>query len=103
MLSQSDYATSDGTAKQVTDYSATVGTLNFAVGETSKTFTVSITEDSYVEGTETATLSLGNPSIGAVIGVQATATLTILDDAAELLSNPIDVPGTYVNQHYSDF
>src|ERR1700754_20391 len=98
-----DYATSDGTAKQVTDYSAALGTLNFAAGETTKTFAVSITEDSYVEGTETATLTLRNPSISAVIGAQATATLTIFDDAVELISNPIDVPGTYVNQHYSDF
>ena len=98
-----NYATSDGTAKQATDYSVAVGTLIFGVGESVKTFRVSITEDAVVEGTETATLTLSNPSGGAIVGSLGVATLTILDDATEQSVNPNDVAGIYVDQHYFDF
>ena len=37
-------------------------------------------DDNAVEGTETATLSLGSPTGGATIGFPATAVLTIVDD-----------------------
>ncbi len=97
------YATSDGSALQRTDYTIALGTLSFASGETSKSFTVLITEDSFVEGTETATVTLSNPTGGAVLGSPSTATLTILDDATEPATNPIDVAGNYVCQHYHDF
>jgi len=97
------YATSDGSAKQLSDYSSVLGTLTFANGETSKTFEVPISEDSIVEGTETLTLTLSNPTGDAVLGTNGTATLTILDDATEPSSNPIDVPAPYVDQHYHDF
>jgi FG-GAP repeat/Calx-beta domain/FG-GAP-like repeat len=97
------YATSDGSAKQSADYTTTLGTLNFASGEMSKTFSVPVSEDSLVEGTETATLTLSSPTGGAVLGSPTTATLTILDDATEPVTNPIDVPGTYVSQNYNDF
>jgi len=97
------YATSDGTAHQTSDYSNVLGTLTFASGETSKTFSVPINEDSLVEGTETATLTLSSPAGGAVLGTQATATLTILDDATEPSTNTLDVPEPYVSQQYHDF
>jgi hypothetical protein len=97
------YATTDGTAQQTSDYSNVLGTLTFASGEMSKTFTVPINEDSLVEGDETATLTLSSPTGGAVLGTQTTATLTILDDATEPSTNPIDVPEPYVRQHYHDF
>jgi hypothetical protein len=97
------YATSDGSALQTSDYSNTLGILTFAPGETSRTFTVPISEDSLVEGTETATLTLSNATSGAMLGATSTATLTILDDATEPSSNPIDNPGIYVSQHYHDF
>ncbi len=97
------YATSDGTAQQTSDYSNSLGTLTFASGQTSKTFTVPINEDSLVEGNETVTLTLSSPTGGAVLGTQTTATLTILDDATEPSTNPIDIPDPYVRQHYHDF
>jgi hypothetical protein len=97
-----DYNTSDGTATERQDYITALGKLNFAAGETSKTFVVLINEDSLVEGNETFNLSLGNPS-GVALGTPATATITIVDDATEPAPNAIDDPRTYVCQNYHDF
>jgi len=97
------YTTSDGTAQQKSDYTIALGTLTFAPNQTSKSFVVLITEDSFVEGTETATVSLSNPTGGPALGSSSTATLTILDDATEPATNPIDGPGNYVCQQYHDF
>ena len=69
------YATADGTATAGADYTDTSGTLTFEAGETSKTVTVPVLEDSHDEGSETLTLTLSDPS-GAQIE-DATATGTI--------------------------
>ncbi|MEM7114357.1 MAG: Calx-beta domain-containing protein [Chloroflexota bacterium] len=74
-----DYTISDNTAVSPDDYSATNGTVNFAAGETSKTFTVSIVDDELIEPSETLDLALTD-SDGVVISVPQTAVLTILDD-----------------------
>ena len=58
---------------------ASSGTLTFAPGETSKTFTVQTAQDSTYEGPETFTVSLSNNSEGSTIA-EGTATGTILDD-----------------------
>src|SRR5262249_28646962 len=63
-----DYATSDGTATAPDDYTATSGTLAFAAGETSKSFTIPIVDDSLAEPTETVNLALANPTGGATLG-----------------------------------
>ncbi|MEG5033104.1 Calx-beta domain-containing protein [Microcoleus sp. AT3-D2] len=42
------YGTADGSATAASDYTATSGTLNFLSGETSKTFTIPITQDTLV-------------------------------------------------------
>ena len=56
-----DYATSDGTAHAGSDYRATSGTLTFRPGETAKTISVRVLEDSHNEGDELMTLTLSNP------------------------------------------
>jgi hypothetical protein len=76
-----DFATADGSAVAGLDYTATSGTLNFAAGATSATFSVSVLGDSDFEGNETILLSLSNPSSGAELGAPSSATLTILDGA----------------------
>ena len=72
-----DYATSDGTATAGEDYTATSGTLTFQAGETTKTISVPITDDTEDDGGETFTLTLSNAS-GADLG-DAEATGTIRD------------------------
>lgn len=79
-----DYATSDGTARSLSDYEAVSGTLDFADGEESKTFIVTLTDDSSTEGKETIRLTLTNPAGGAELGDLSTVDLFIIDD--EVLS-----------------
>jgi hypothetical protein len=73
------YATGDGTATAGSDYTGTSGLLTFTPGQTVRTFTVAITDDGIAEPDETVNLALSSPT-NAVLGTQATATLTILDD-----------------------
>ena len=73
------YATSNGTATAGSDYTATSGDLTFLPGDTSKTFTVSITDDSVYEGNETFNVDLSAPS-GATLGSPASAAVTIVEN-----------------------
>jgi Tol biopolymer transport system component len=99
-----NYATADGTASQRSDYTAAFGTLDFAPGEMSKTFTLLINDDSFVEDfSEDATLTLSSPTNGAIIG-SGTAFLFIhSDDSAPPTANPLDDSHFFVTQHYKDF
>ncbi|HSE16588.1 MAG TPA: S8 family serine peptidase [Pyrinomonadaceae bacterium] len=97
-----DYATSDGTATQKSDYTLALGTLSFAAGETSKTFPVLITNDGLVEGNETLNLTLSNPTGGTSLGVPNKAVITITSNDTSA-SQPIDDTRFYVRQHYRDF
>jgi hypothetical protein len=75
-----DYATSDGSATAGSDYSASAGTLSFADGETSQSFSVAILDDTLYEGDEGFGLSLSNVAGGASLGTLATASVTITED-----------------------
>ncbi len=72
---QVDYATRDGSAQAGSDYTAASGTLNFAPGETAKTVTVAVLDDSHDEGSETLTLVLSNPSGAYLADGEATGTI----------------------------
>ncbi len=78
-----DYATADGTgtgaANAGTDYTATSGTLTFAVGESSKTVSVAVLDDSHDEGAEILTLTLSNPSGASIADGTATGTINNTD------------------------
>ena len=100
-----NYSATDGTARQGADLSTVIGQTTFAPGETTRTITVYITDDAYVEGRRTATLSLRDPTGGAaMLGNRSTATLTITDnDQSASGSNPSDDARFFVRQHYRDF
>ncbi|MCA2563706.1 MAG: cadherin domain-containing protein, partial [Microcystis sp. M40BS1] len=82
------------------DFNNVSFTLTFAENETNKLITVQnailgnpnaikIRNDSKVEGNETFTIKLTNPTGGAVIGEQGTATVTILDDESPSSVTPL--------------
>ncbi|MFN6579144.1 MAG: putative Ig domain-containing protein, partial [Aulosira sp. ZfuVER01] len=73
---------SNGTATAASDYNNTPVTVNFANGETSKTITIPLIDDSNYEPNETVNLTLSSPTGGATLGTQTTAVLTIVDNDA---------------------
>jgi hypothetical protein len=108
-----DYATSDtagtnpcssitGAASSRCDYLNTVGTLSFSAGETSKTISIPIADDSFAEGAEHFTISLSNAS-GTTVGPPSSAQVTINDNDVANGPNPIDITDFFVRQHYIDF
>jgi hypothetical protein len=108
-----EYSTSDaaganncrdlnGTASSRCDYEATVGTIQFAAGETSKTLTIPIVDDAYAEGSEKFKLTLSNVK-GGSLGLQNPATLTILDNETTDGLNPLAQASFFARQHYIDF
>jgi CSLREA domain-containing protein len=112
-----DYSTDDGGAPSVVvpcssvtgialdrcDFTKALGTLHFAAGETEKTFVVLISDDSYVEGPETAHLKLSNPSVGSTLVLNSNVPFTINDDSPESSGNPSDDDEKFVTQQYRDF
>jgi hypothetical protein len=108
-----DYATSDtagaspcgsmtGAASSRCDYLATLGSLTFSPGETSKTISIPITDDAFVEGPENFNLTLANP-VGATLGSPFTSQITINDNDNTPGVNPLDKTDFFVRQHYIDF
>ncbi len=92
-----NYTTADGTAKAGSDYVAVSGTLNFAVGETSKNISIAIKDDSVTEANEAFTLKFSN-AVGVLLPITQT-TVTIVDNdlgeferntVASGLTTPID-------------
>ncbi|MDQ1729018.1 MAG: hypothetical protein QOD33_1143, partial [Pyrinomonadaceae bacterium] len=96
-------ATVSGAASSRCDYTASGGSLVFAAGESSKNFTVLISQDAFVEGAETFPVTLLNATGGAVFGTPSSATVTINDDASEASTNPSDNTEEFVRAHYHDF
>jgi Calx-beta domain len=88
-----DYVTSDGTATAGSDYTAAGGTLNFAAGETSKTFDVDVANDGASEANETVTLML--TSGGTTVD---TSVLSIVDNDNSKASVQLSTPVYDVNE-----
>jgi photosystem II stability/assembly factor-like uncharacterized protein len=84
------------------DYATTVQTLIFAAGETSKTVSVPIIDDSFVEPDENVQLALSNPT-GATLGTPNTMILVIKDNDTAGKANPIFSTDFFVRMQYLDF
>ena len=89
-----NYATADGTAKAGEDYTATSGTLTFAPGETEKTVSVTILDDTVEDSGETFRLVLSDPSGATLADSEAAGTIlnaesSVSEAAGEDL--PVDV------------
>jgi uncharacterized delta-60 repeat protein/uncharacterized repeat protein (TIGR01451 family) len=74
-----NFFTTDGTAHAGLRYVPTNGTLTFAQGQATASFTVPIVDNAQVDGDQTVFLTLLNPSTGASI-VQSNAVLTVQDN-----------------------
>ena len=108
-----DYATADnaalsecnvvnGASSSRCDYATIIGTLRFAAGEASKIIFVPIVDDGYVEGSETFTITLSNPS-GTILGTTTSASITIQDNDSIIGTNPIEGVDFFIRQQYLDF
>jgi hypothetical protein len=75
-----DIATQDVTAVAGEDYQQTISTVMFADGQVSASVMIPILDDTLHEPTEILSIGLSNPQGGAMIGSQASAILTIMDD-----------------------
>jgi photosystem II stability/assembly factor-like uncharacterized protein len=84
------------------DYATTVETITFAPGETTKTVTIPLIDDAYVEGDETLPVKLSN-AVGVALGGVSTASLIITDNDTVATANPILGNAFFVRQQYLDF
>lgn len=98
------YESADGSALDRSDYTSAFGTLSFAAGETSKSFSILLSDDAFVENSETITLTLHNLTGNAILGSAGQATVSIADnDTAPAPANPLEDSQFFVRQHYHDF
>jgi hypothetical protein len=82
------YRTTDGSATAGADYTAASGTLfTFGADVRSADILVPLVDDSSVEGTESFTVTLSDPS-AATLGAPATATVNIVDNDAAPSPSP---------------
>ncbi|MFC0348983.1 retention module-containing protein, partial [Undibacterium danionis] len=91
-----NYGTVNGTAIAGSDYSVTGGSLTFAPGETSKTVTVAITNDSITESLESFQFVISGAN-NAVLGTSSVNTNIIDDDAPSVLGVEPGAPGVADN------
>lgn len=106
-----------GTGITAGDYTLGSTTITIPSGQTTGTTTFTVVDDILVEGTETATISLTNPSAGITLSGSASQTFTIDDNdgytyysqssglhsAAIWAITPVGTPGVAVFNKYSSF
>lgn len=92
-----------GTNITASDYTLSSTTITIADGQTTGTVTFTIVDDSSVEGAETATLTISNPSSGISLGSTTTQDVGITDDdytpdstltAGSTVTEPVNLPST---------
>ena len=86
------------------DYTTSLGTAQFAAGQTSVTLDIPINQDSFTEGPESFTINLTSPTGTAALVLPSSATITISDSAPPAgTTNAIDDNTVFVRQQYHDF
>ena len=89
-----DYSTNDGTATVASsDYTGAAGALNFAAGETTKTFDVNVSNDGTSEANETVNLTLTSG-----VTTVDTSILSIVDNDNPKASVQVSSPSYDVNE-----
>jgi hypothetical protein len=86
------YATRGHTAITGRDFTATSGTLRFEAGQTQRTFSVPIVNDTILERAQTFLVDLTDPSDGAILGTPRTGVITI-DHSDQQPDTLITTPG----------
>jgi len=81
-----DYTTVDGTAVAGVHYTTAAGTLTFAPGVQTQTFTVNTIDNELLDGDKSLQIQLSNP-VNAALNVNSTAVLLIRDDEQPDYSN----------------
>ena len=73
-----------GTGLTASDFVEPVpAVLTIADGETTASVTLTVADDAAVEGTETASFTIANPTAGLVLGPETTGTFEITDDEGQ--------------------
>jgi fibronectin-binding autotransporter adhesin len=93
-----NFATSNGTAVAIGDYTPQSGQLSFTAGAATRTISVPINTDSTVEGNETFTVTLSGVSTGATIATPSAIGTITNDDTAVISANaPAQAEGNVGN------
>ena len=82
----SSYTAAEGGATAA-DYSGVPSNVTFTAGQTRRTFTVTATDDADKDGGESVQLGFGTLPAGYAPGARHTATVTLVDDDANLIVN----------------
>ncbi|MEL6558025.1 MAG: Calx-beta domain-containing protein [Bacteroidota bacterium] len=90
-----DYTVTDGTAQGGgIDYLLADGTLTFNSGQNSRGISIPLTQDAGVEGDETFTITLSNPSGDVELGTNSVLTFTINDSDQTRIANLANADST---------
>jgi hypothetical protein len=93
---QVSYSTADGTALAGTDYTATSGALEWAANDsTPKTISVPVSNAVPFAGNKQFTVTLSDPTDGAIVVDPSTATVTVAGDAAASVGTLVLSQATY--------
>jgi hypothetical protein len=71
--------------------------ITIPAGQTTGSFTVNINDDALIEGSETGTFTISNPSSGIVLGTTTTGDVAITDDdfpSVNLSVSPVTITET---------
>ena len=82
---------------------AASGVLNFAAGETAKSFQILLLDNALVDGSQDFNVFLG-PGQGMGVNGPGRVVVTITDnDSPPITANPLETPSFFVTQQYYDF